>query len=311
MPPGQPSSATRQTPSSSNGHGCSRRSCRPPCARRTPSRAGRPSDRARRSRGPGAGWLEFHPKIAAVLRRAVKDAITAEETPSAVFGYTLVGDWLARRANGDPMPTPRGVPLSIGPCVVTADELDPQTAFVTVRIDGEEWVKGNLNGTALGLLRDVARASKQERLEPGETFASGPFEIPGFEHRVWPGPRSSSRPRASGSSGTASGGSSDPVADEYASGECATGTCRCRRPSSLRRSRTDGSRPEAASSTSAAAPGPRSASSLGSAPRPWGSICRSMPSRSPPVSTGPGAVQADAGRLPFAAGSFYSALDRG
>jgi 2-keto-4-pentenoate hydratase/2-oxohepta-3-ene-1,7-dioic acid hydratase in catechol pathway len=98
-----------------------------------------------------------------------------------------VGDWLARRANGDPMPTPRGVPLSIGPCVVTADELDPQTAFVTVRIDGEEWVKGNLNGTALGLLRDVARASKRERLEPGETFASGPFEIPGFEQRVWPG----------------------------------------------------------------------------------------------------------------------------
>jgi 2-keto-4-pentenoate hydratase/2-oxohepta-3-ene-1,7-dioic acid hydratase in catechol pathway len=135
----------------------------------------------------GAGWLEFHPKIAAVLRRRVDDAITPEETPSVVFGYTLVGDWLARRANGDPMPTPRGVPLSIGPCVVTADELDPQTAFVTVRIDGEEWVKGNLNGTALGLLRDVARASKQERLDPGETFASGPFEIPGFEQRVWPG----------------------------------------------------------------------------------------------------------------------------
>ena len=135
----------------------------------------------------GAGWLEFHPKIAAVLRRAVDDAITPEETPSVVFGYTLVGDWLARRTNGDPMPTPRGVPISIGPCVVTADELDPQTAFVTVRIDGEEWVKGNLNGTALGLLRDVARASKQERLEPGETFASGPFEIPGFEQRVWPG----------------------------------------------------------------------------------------------------------------------------
>jgi 2-keto-4-pentenoate hydratase/2-oxohepta-3-ene-1,7-dioic acid hydratase in catechol pathway len=71
--------------------------------------------------------------------------------------------------------------------VVTPDELDPQTAFVTVRVDGEEWVKGNLNGTALGLLRDVARASATERLQPGETFASGPFEIPGFEQRVWPG----------------------------------------------------------------------------------------------------------------------------
>ena len=34
--------------------------------------------------------------------------------------------------------------------------------------------------------------------------------------------------------------------------------------------------------------GTGSASSLGSAPRPWGSICRSMPSRSRQLSTGPG-----------------------
>ena len=48
-------------------------------------------------------------------------------------------------------------------------------------------IAGMAIGTALGLLRDIARATKQERLEPGETFASGPFEIPGFEQRVWPG----------------------------------------------------------------------------------------------------------------------------
>lgn len=153
------------------------------------------SDAARRAFGPGeeipwpadAGWLEFHPKIAAVLRRPVEDALDVADIPSVVFGYTLVADWLARRANGDPIATPQDVPISIGPCVVTADELDPQSAFVTVRVDGEESVKGNLNGTALSLLRDVARASKQERLGPGEAFASAPFEIPGFEQRLWPG----------------------------------------------------------------------------------------------------------------------------
>jgi hypothetical protein len=32
--------------------------------------------------------------------------------------------------------------------VVTPDELDPQTTYVTVRVDGREWAKGNLNGTA-------------------------------------------------------------------------------------------------------------------------------------------------------------------
>jgi 2-keto-4-pentenoate hydratase/2-oxohepta-3-ene-1,7-dioic acid hydratase in catechol pathway len=136
---------------------------------------------------PRAGWLEFHPKIAAVLRRPVQDPLAPADVPSVVFGYTLVADWFARDASGDPVSTPNGVPVSVGPAVVTADELDPQTAFVTVRVDGQEWVKGNLNGTARTLLRDVARASKLERLAPGEAFASGPFEIPGLEQRLWPG----------------------------------------------------------------------------------------------------------------------------
>ena len=135
----------------------------------------------------GSGWLEFHPKIAAVLRRPVEDALIPEDVPAVVLGYTLIADWLARDASGDPMPSPEGIPVAIGPCVVTPDDLDPQTAFVTVRVDGEEWVKGNLNGTARGLLDEVALASRRERLLPGEAFASGPFEIPGFEQRLWPG----------------------------------------------------------------------------------------------------------------------------
>lgn len=135
----------------------------------------------------GAGWLEYHPKIAAVLRRPVRDPLVPDEVPASIFGYTLVGDWLARSASGHPMSTSDGVPVSIGPCVVTADELDPQTAFVTARVDGEEWVKGNLNGTARNLLDEIARASTEGRLEAGDAFASEPFELPGFEHRLWPG----------------------------------------------------------------------------------------------------------------------------
>jgi len=153
------------------------------------------SDGARAVYGPedeipwpsGAGWLEFRPKIAAVLRRPIEAEISPEEAPAALFGYTLVADWFARSASGDPIPTPSGVPISIGPSLVTADELEPQTVFVSVRVDGEEWVKGNLNGTARSVLDDVSRASRSERLQPGETFASGPFEVPGFEQRLWPG----------------------------------------------------------------------------------------------------------------------------
>jgi 2-keto-4-pentenoate hydratase/2-oxohepta-3-ene-1,7-dioic acid hydratase in catechol pathway len=153
------------------------------------------ADGARRVFGPGeavpwpegAGWLEYHPKIAAILRRPIGDPVGPDEAEAVVLGYTLVGDWLARSATGDPMGTPEGVPVSIGPCVVTRDEVEPQTSFVTVRVDGEEWAKGNLNGTAQGLLADVARASRAGALSAGDAFASGPFASSGSEQRIWPG----------------------------------------------------------------------------------------------------------------------------
>ena len=59
-----------------------------------------------------------------------------------------MNDWSAHEASGDPLTTADGLPLAIGPCVVTADELDPQTMFVQVTVDGEEIAKGNLNGAA-------------------------------------------------------------------------------------------------------------------------------------------------------------------
>jgi len=134
----------------------------------------------------GAGWLDYQPKIASVLRRSVKD-VACEEVPSVVFGYTLVNDWAVRDASGDPTPRPEGLPLALGPWIVTPDEVDPQTVFVTVRVDGEEWVKGNLNGVARDLVQGVGQASRTEELLAGEAFASSPFDIPGFEQRIWPG----------------------------------------------------------------------------------------------------------------------------
>jgi 2-keto-4-pentenoate hydratase/2-oxohepta-3-ene-1,7-dioic acid hydratase in catechol pathway len=149
---------------------------------------------ARRVLGPGeaipwphgAGWLDYEPKIAVILRRPV-DRVDRAGVHDAIFGYTLVSDWAARDANGDPTPHPEALPLALGPCIVTPDELDPQTVFVTVRVDGDEWAKGNLNGIAADLKEAVTRTSRVEHLEPGEMFASSPFDVPGFEQRIWPG----------------------------------------------------------------------------------------------------------------------------
>ena len=103
-----------------------------------------------------------------------------------LFGYTLVSDWQARDAGGAPVSTAEGVPIAIGPCIVTADEIDPQVMFLQVRIDGEEIAKGNLNGTATSLFRAIEAAAEVAPLGRGDALALNPFaDAPA--HELWPG----------------------------------------------------------------------------------------------------------------------------
>ena len=94
-----------------------------------------------------------------------------------------------RDGSGAPVETSAGLPLSIGPCVVTADEVDPQTMFLTVKVDGDEVAKGNLNGGAWNLARMIAGASELGELERGDAFALGPFARPAPDpgRQLWPG----------------------------------------------------------------------------------------------------------------------------
>jgi hypothetical protein len=160
------------------------------------SASGEGLDLERRIAGPeeeipwpaGAAWLDYEPKVAAVLGLEAAD-VGAEDVHDHVFGYTLVSDWVAKDASGDPLGTSEGVPLSIGPCVVTTDDLDPQTMFLQAKVEGEEMAKGNLNGAARSLFELIAFASKGTTLERADAFALGPFpardDDPG--RRLWPG----------------------------------------------------------------------------------------------------------------------------
>lgn len=132
----------------------------------------------------GAAWIEYEPKVAAVLGLEADD-VDPDGMGRHIFGYTLVSDWRARDASGAPVETAEGLPISIGPCVVTADEIDPQTMFLQVRIDGQEIEKGNLNGTAQSLFSAMAEASKVATLERGDALALGPFAD--RDRQLWPG----------------------------------------------------------------------------------------------------------------------------
>jgi 2-keto-4-pentenoate hydratase/2-oxohepta-3-ene-1,7-dioic acid hydratase in catechol pathway len=135
----------------------------------------------------GAAWLDYEPCVAAVLGKEAHRQ-RAEELGVSVFGYTLVNDWRARGRTGDPMPTAEGLPIAIGPCVITADEVEPQSMFVSVKIDREDIAKGNLNGAARNLLELISNASFERQLERGDAFALAPFgsaEEP--VRQLWPG----------------------------------------------------------------------------------------------------------------------------
>jgi 2-keto-4-pentenoate hydratase/2-oxohepta-3-ene-1,7-dioic acid hydratase in catechol pathway len=134
---------------------------------------------------PGdAAWLEYEPKVAAVLGLETSSEDPFEPSRH-LFGYTLVSDWQARDASGAPVVHADGVPIAIGPCVVTADEVDPQVMFLEVRVDGDEVAKGNLNGTATSLFRELERASKLGPLGRGDALALNPFRQAPAE--LWPG----------------------------------------------------------------------------------------------------------------------------
>jgi hypothetical protein len=136
----------------------------------------------------GAAWLDFEPKVAAVLGLETSD-VQPDDVGDRVFGYTLVSDWVAKDASGDPLGTSAGVPIAIGPCIVTADEIDPQAMFLQAKVDGDTLAKGNLNGAARNLFGLIAVASRGTVLERGDAFALGPFPSRDDDpaRRLWPG----------------------------------------------------------------------------------------------------------------------------
>jgi hypothetical protein len=131
-----------------------------------------------------AAWLEYEPKVAAVL--GLETSGDEPFDPARhLFGYTLVSDWQARDASGAPVLHADGVPIAIGPCVVTADEVDPQVMYLQVKVDGEEVAKGNLNGTATNLNQSIEEASRRAPLGRGDALALNPFrQLPS---EIWPG----------------------------------------------------------------------------------------------------------------------------
>jgi hypothetical protein len=110
---------------------------------------------------PGAGRLELRPRLAAVIG-----------ADGAIGGFSAYADW---RASGVAAPKDRDFGSALGPVVATPDEDGVGAAAVVVRVDGEERLRGRVDGFDWERARGLAAAGTV--LRPGDLLVSPPAGV--------------------------------------------------------------------------------------------------------------------------------------
>jgi len=125
--------------------------------------------------------LDFELEFGCYIGRGGKD-IPKEKAREHIFGYTIFDDFSARDEQTKEMAGGLGPGKgkdfdnanAMGPCLVTADEIgDPYRLEMKVRVNGEEWGRGNSRDMHWKFEDCIAHASRSETLHPGEFFGSG------------------------------------------------------------------------------------------------------------------------------------------
>lgn len=133
---------------------------------------------------PGCTKLDFELEIAAVVGRRCSD-VTVAQARSHIVGYTILNDWSARDLQRKEMLVGLGPAkgkdfrTSLGPMLVTADELEPLRkgqAFdltLTATVNGREWSRDNLANIHWSFEEMLAYAARGSVVRPGDILGSG------------------------------------------------------------------------------------------------------------------------------------------
>jgi 2-keto-4-pentenoate hydratase/2-oxohepta-3-ene-1,7-dioic acid hydratase in catechol pathway len=120
--------------------------------------------------------LDLEPEIGIVIGREGRN-FSFDEARSAIAGYTIIIDCSDRGARERDTLGPaksKDFATMVGPCLVTADEIDERNLDVRVTVDGEVWFAGN-TGLPRSFLAHhlVAYASDNETVYPGDLLGTG------------------------------------------------------------------------------------------------------------------------------------------
>ncbi|MDB4896650.1 MAG: hypothetical protein JWN15_2912 [Firmicutes bacterium] len=135
-------------------------------------------------------WPSYSEKLDYELEMAVCIGkygidIPPEKADEYIFGYTIYNDVSARDTqfyerpvNGAPVKGKNFVNSNIlGPCLVTADELDASNLKMEARVNGEVWSQGNTSDMYHKFPAIISYLSQGDAVHPGEFIGSG---TPGF-----------------------------------------------------------------------------------------------------------------------------------
>lgn len=124
--------------------------------------------------------LDHELELAAIIGRRGKN-IPRERALDHVFGYTIWNDVSARDVQGVEWRVGMGPGKAkdwdgsnvLGPCIVTADELEVSDLAMEVRVNGERWGGDSTAGMHYSFADLIAYASQEQTLYPGEVIGSG------------------------------------------------------------------------------------------------------------------------------------------
>lgn len=127
--------------------------------------------------------LDFEFEIGAVIGRVGKN-ISADNAHAYIAGYTIYNDFSARDIQADEGLIGAGAGKSkdfdcgnvLGPCIVTSDEIDAANIQMILRVNGEEWSRGNTRAMKFSWGQIIENASRDETIYPGDVFASGTMD---------------------------------------------------------------------------------------------------------------------------------------
>jgi 2-keto-4-pentenoate hydratase/2-oxohepta-3-ene-1,7-dioic acid hydratase in catechol pathway len=129
---------------------------------------------------PYTGKLDYELELAAVIGRRGKD-VPREEADDYIFGYTIWNDFSARDVQARELPVGMGPSKAkdwdgsnvLGPCIVTADEVDAGNLRMSVRVNGETRGEDNSGSMHHKFGDMISYASQAQTIYPGEVFGSG------------------------------------------------------------------------------------------------------------------------------------------